>query len=164
MDRAMDEVQLANSRADLARRVCPHCGHKGRLVDTQTVKALLAIPLYALRPLRYYFCAEAACPTVYFAEDGAQRFGEEELRVPVYQKHPQNRNPQNKQVPICYCFMHTPQSISDEWRQTGQSTVIETITVGTQSGQCACDLRNPEGRCCLGNVRRFVQQMTQEKA
>jgi hypothetical protein len=135
---------------------CPTCGHTGRLVDTQIVKAMLAISLYAIRPLRYYFCATADCPVVYFAEDGAQRLGEEDLRVQVYQKRPLDDH-----VPICYCFDHTPQSIRDEWQQTGHSTVVETITVGTQTGQCACDIRNPQGTCCLGNVRQFVRQMTQ---
>jgi hypothetical protein len=117
---------------------------------------MLAISLYVIHPLRYYFCATADCPTVYFADDGAQRFGEEDLRVQVYQKHLQDDD-----VPICYCFDHTPQSIRDEWQQMGHSTVVETITVGTQTEQCACDIRNPQGTCCLGNVRQFVRQMTQ---
>jgi hypothetical protein len=145
----MDEAQQTKAQ-------CPTCGHRARLVDTQTVKAMLAISLYAIRPLRYYFCATADCSTVYFAEDGAQRFGEEDLRVPVYQKRAQDDH-----VPICYCFDHTQQSIRDEWQQTGESTAVETITIGTQTGQCACDIRNPQGTCCLGNVRRFVRQMAQ---
>lgn len=30
------------------------------------------------------------------------------------------------------------------------------ITAGIRAGQCACDLRNPQGICCLGNVRRLI--------
>jgi hypothetical protein len=95
---------------------------------------------------------------VYFAEDGQQSLVEGELRERVYQKHPNDDH-----VLICYCFQHTPASTRAEWRQTGHSTVVETITVGTQTGQCACDIRNPQATCCLGNVRQFVQQLTQDK-
>jgi hypothetical protein len=28
---------------------------------------------------------------------------------------------------------------------------------GTRQGQYACDLRNPQGSCCLGNARRLMQ-------
>lgn len=136
--------------------LCPHCGNKGRDIDTQTVKAMLAIPLYVVRAGRYFFCPTAACPIVYFFEDGAQSFGEEELRERVYQKHPTDED-----VLVCYCFRHTLGEIRAEWQQTGQSTVTETITKGTQTDQCACDIRNPQGSCCLGNVRRVVRQMAQ---
>jgi hypothetical protein len=135
---------------------CPRCGHKGRLVDTQTVKAMLAVSLEAIRPTRYYFCASADCALVYFTEDGAHYFVEEELRDRVYQKHPQE-----EETLICYCFYHTLGSIRKQWRDSGESTVVAAITVGTQRGQCACDIRNPQASCCLGNVRAFVRQMIQ---
>ncbi|MCC6455995.1 MAG: hypothetical protein IT328_13665 [Caldilineaceae bacterium] len=138
-------------------KTCPQCGHKGRAVDTQVVKAMLRGSLHAIRPASYHFCQTEQCPVVYFAEDGQQFFVEDELRERVYQKHTQEED-----VLICYCFRHTPGSIRDEWRQTGQSSVIETITAGTQAGACACDIRNPQATCCLGNVRQFVQQMQRE--
>jgi hypothetical protein len=137
-------------------RKCPQCGQSGRAIDTQTVKAMLAVSLHAIRPIPYYFCPTERCAVVYFTQDGEQSFGEEEVRERVYQKHPHN-----DEVLICYCFGHSVGSIREEWRQTGQSTVVETVTVGTQTGQCACDLRNPQSTCCLGNLRRFVEQMKQ---
>jgi hypothetical protein len=119
---------------------------------------MLAVSLVAIRPTRYYFCQTQECPIVYFAEDGEQSFSEEELRERVYQKHPHD-----EESTICYCFGHTLGSIRREWRETGQSTVVAAITLGTQSGQCACDIRNPQANCCLGNVRGFVKQMIQAK-
>lgn len=153
----MDEIiQLSHSAG--AGKECPQCGQKGRRVDTQTVKAMLARSLYAIRSTDYYFCSTVGCSVVYFAADGEQTFGEDELRERVYQKHPDD-----EEVLICYCFRHTPRSIGEQWQQTGQSAVIETITVGTQTGQCACDIRNPQGTCCLGNVRQLVRQITQQE-
>ena len=164
----LNHREQENARGDVSGGICPHCGNKGRLIDTQTVKAMLAIPLYVVRAARYFFCPTAECPIVYFSEDGEQCFVEEELRERVYQKHPTDEDGL-----ICYCFGHTLGAIRAEWQQTSQSTVTvtiteaitetitETITAGTQTGQCACDIRNPQGSCCLGNVRRVVQQMTQ---
>jgi hypothetical protein len=146
-------IQLSPRGVAMGRK-CPECGHQGRSVETQTVKAMLAVSLHAIRPTHYYFCQTEECAVVYFAEDGEQRFSEKELRDTVYQKHPHDED-----VFICYCFHHTPGSIREEWRQTGGSTVVATITAGTQTEQCACDIRNPQGSCCLGNVRHFVHEM-----
>ena len=71
----------------------------------------------------------------------------------VHQKHPDD-----DYVFVCYCFRHTPGSIRAELVETGQRTVVETVTEGTQGGQCACDIRNPQGSCCLGNVRATVKR------
>jgi hypothetical protein len=75
------------------------------------------------------------------------------LRETVYQKHLNDDN-----TLVCYCFRHTLSSIRDEIILTGQSTVLEQIEAGIQAGQCGCDIRNPQGSCCLGNVRVLVDQ------
>jgi hypothetical protein len=36
---------------------------------------------------------------------------------------------------------------------------VERVTAGVQADQCACDIRNPQGSCCLGNVRAVVQRV-----
>jgi hypothetical protein len=137
---------------------CPSCGQKGRRVDTQTVKALLAISLAQVTHEAYLFCRQPDCPVVYYSADGAQHFTTEQIRERVYQKEAQSPD-----VFICYCFRHTPASISDEIERTGRSTVVEEITKGTQAGYCACDIRNPKGACCLGDVRALVKQLLQTK-
>jgi hypothetical protein len=48
-------------------------------------------------------------------------------------------------------------SIRAELVRTGSSTVVASITAGILAGQCACEIRNPQGNCCLGNVREVVQ-------
>lgn len=136
------------------RVVCPTNGKAGKVVDTRTVKALLSLPLTEVRSPPYYFCKEADCPTVYYSADG-QTFTEAHLRERVYQKHPND-----DEVHVCYCFRHTPASIQDEWTKTGDTTVVASITAGIQAGQCACDIRNPQGSCCLGNVNNLVRQIS----
>lgn len=36
--------------------------------------------------------------------------------------------------------------------------ILGDINTGIQADQCACDLRNPQGSCCLGNVRRLIRR------
>ena len=136
---------------------CSSCGHKGKAVDGVTVKAMLEVSLLAVRDVAYFFCKEADCPVVYFSADGTQTFTTEQLRERVFQKEPEADD-----VFVCYCFRYTPGSNRAELIETGQSTVVEAINVGTKSGQCACDLRNPHGACCLGNVGALVKRIEKQ--
>lgn len=133
---------------------CPTNGQVGAVVNTLTLKALLARPLTVLREGEYRFCRAPDCPTVYYSADGAQRFAEPDLRERVYQKHPAEPD-----VLVCYCFGHTLGGIRAEIERGGRSTVVAQIEAGIQAGQCACDIRNPQGTCCLGNARALVRRL-----
>ncbi len=136
---------------------CPTNGVVGKRVDLQTVKAMLSVPLNILTAESYRFCADPDCSTAYYSEDGEQIFGEDLLRECVYQKHADT-----EESTICYCFGHTVGSISHDIIQSGKSTAVEEITAGIKAGQCACDIRNPQGNCCLGNVRAFVKSFSNQ--
>lgn len=124
--------------------ICPTCQQAGKPVETLTLKALLAVPLTELRAVEYHFCSTPECSTVYFSADGSQFFGEVQLRERVYQKHPDDSS-----VFVCYCFRHTVENIKQE-----PKAVVAAVTQGIKAGLCACDIRNPQGTCCLGNVRQ----------
>ena len=141
-------------RVTPARAACPTNGRIGQAIDSLTLKALLAWPLTQLRSRYYRFCRAADCPTVYYSADGEQVFDESALRERVYQKHAPDDD-----VLVCYCFRHTIGDIRAELLATGSTTVVESITAGIQAGQCACDIRNPQGSCCLGNVHMVVRRL-----
>ncbi|MCA9902941.1 MAG: hypothetical protein KC547_03715 [Anaerolineae bacterium] len=133
---------------------CPLCGAKGRLVDSTTMKSMLSVSLRRVRDVTYRFCATADCPVVYFSEDSTQTFLTTDVRERVYQKEPEADD-----VLICYCFQHTPGEIRQEFAASGETAVVDDIQTGIQAGQCACDWRNPQGNCCLGNVQQFIKQL-----
>ncbi|MCL5950977.1 MAG: cation transporter [Chloroflexi bacterium] len=139
--------------------LCPECGQKGKSIDSLTVKAMLSVSLTQVRPVSYLFCGTADCPVVYFSEDGEQAFTTAQVRERVHQKEPNGGD-----VFVCYCFRHTPDSIRAEWETTGRSTVIDAVNAGIRAGQCACGIRNPQGSCCLGNVRAVVKQVEESTA
>jgi hypothetical protein len=134
---------------------CPQCHAKGKSVGIETVKAMLSVSLEVIQANSYYFCPTETCPVVYFATDHQQIFTEVELRERVHQKAPLADD-----VFVCYCFRHTPKSLRDEIGISGHSTAVQSINAGIRSGLCACDIRNPQGSCCLGNVKAVLHQVT----
>jgi hypothetical protein len=131
--------------------VCAECGKQGHAVPGQTVKALLMVSLRTLISNTYWFCETAGCPIVYFAPDTSHYLTVLDVREVVYQKYPEE-----SATPICYCFRHSVGDVRDGQPEQLQR-IIQDITSGIQADQCACDLRNPQGSCCLGNVRRYLR-------
>lgn len=139
-----------DDRTDAVDERCPSCGAKGARVDAITLQALLAGD--GLRrgvPPTPRFCATVGCPVVYFDNVAPVRFEEGLLMVPVHAKHRDDEG-----VPVCYCYGHTPRSIRLEVEATGTSSATADITREVRAGRCACEVRNPKGSCCLGDVAR----------
>lgn len=138
-------------RSPRATNACPVCSAKGKPVQGQTIKAHLSVSLRAVQDTEYLFCKTQTCPVVYFSPDGEQTLTLEQVRERVYQKEPDGED-----VFACYCFRHTVGEIraaSPELR----IAIVDDIHKGINTGQCACDLRNPQGSCCLGNVRELIK-------
>ena len=124
---------------------CPECGTPGRVVDRITVKAMLRPEALArLSAPEYRFCATPECAAVYFGTD--EVFDREEIGVPVFQKEPVGDRP------VCYCFGVSEGDLRRELVETGRSTAWDRITALVKAGRCACEVKNPQGSCCLGNV------------
>jgi hypothetical protein len=134
---------------------CSVCRTSGSSVDELTVKALLTeSALRRFEPGEHRFCAVASCDVVYF--DGAGRtFTTTDVRVGVWQKaSPGART-------LCYCFGENETDIRNEVQLTGASTAVERIRADIDAGRCACEVRNPKGACCLGDVTQIVERITE---
>jgi len=147
----MSDCCSLNAKAGTAPAVvaCPVSGRRSKQVDILTVKSLVRKLPLGMPDTQYYFCDTSDCEVVYLALDAeAPRFRREDLMVRVGAK--ETADP----IPICYCFGFTRQDIWDEIRSTGKSTVAERITTEVKAGHCACEVKNPSGKCCLGDVTR----------
>lgn len=128
---------------------CPRCGQHGLRITLATVQAQVAISLRALSARSYQFCAAPGCEVVYYAA-GAPPILRDQVREPVFQKDPA------ADVPVCYCFRFS-RGLLEQGSDAERSAILAEIVAGTRQGQCACELRNPQGSCCLGNVRRLLR-------
>jgi hypothetical protein len=124
---------------------CLECGRPGRLVDRITVKAMLRPEaLMRLAASEHRFCPTPECPVVYFGFD--EIFDREEIVVPVFQKEPAGDRT------VCYCFGVSESDIRRETAETGRSTAGDRVTALVKAERCACEVKNPQGSCCLGNI------------
>ncbi len=139
-------------RPPRAVNACPECGKIGKPVQGQTVKALISVSLREVQDTKYLFCRTQTCPVVYFSYDGEQTFTVEQVRERVYQKEPEA-----EEVFVCYCFRHTVGTLRAALPED-RTAIVDDINTGINAGQCACDFRNPQGSCCLGNVRGVIKR------
>ena len=131
---------------------CPRNDNWGKPVPLIPLKSLLKpAALERLDPTsNYRFCETAECSVVYFSTLG-DAFTIQDLKVPIFQKD------NSADVPVCYCFGWSRQRLQNELASTGESTAIESITAHIQAKRCGCEVNNPQGSCCLGNVRCVIK-------
>lgn len=75
--------------------------------------------------------------------------------MPVYQKD------SGADVPVCYCFGWTRATIADAAALGEADEVAPSIRAHIKAGRCGCEVNNPQGACCLGNVIGEVQAAKQ---
>ena len=130
---------------------CPGCGQAGRPVQALTLKALLAPPLgEALGAGPWSFCATPACAVVYFDEAG-HAFRKDQLRVRVGLKETEAPRP------LCYCFGLSEEGLRAEWAATGRLDSVAALRLAVKEGRCRCEVENPSGACCLGEVLKATR-------
>ena len=132
---------------------CPACGSKGRTVPARTVQSLATAE--ALRRAGegdgFRFCAGPGCEIAYFRAAPAERILQDEVVVRIGQKEAAAPRP------VCYCFGHTVEEIEQEVARTGDSAVADQVTERCRQGLARCEEANPQGVCCLGNVRAAIR-------
>jgi len=133
---------------------CPVSGTRSRQVDAKTVKSLVRHLPFGEPATQYYFCESPDCDVVYFPHRaGATRYYRDDLLVRVWPKD------RRDDTPVCYCFGVTPKQIREELEGAGSPTAAARIKAEVQAGNCACEVKNPSGKCCLGNIARATQEL-----
>jgi len=133
------------------RTDCPSCGARGRRVPPVTLASLVTEGT-PIGDGRYRFCRTQGCEVAYFSELGHPSIRVGSLRVRVGQKE------SAPDRPVCYCFGHSAADIVAEVQSTGGSTIPEVITERCHRGEQRCPETNPQGSCCLGNVRAVLAE------
>lgn len=100
----------------------------------------------------YRYCETPARPVVYFGPPGTQLLRIADLKTRVGAKETEDP------VPVCYCFSFTERQIIEDVLAHGRCTIRDYIQDKVRRGECACEVKNPSGRCCLGNVARAIKK------
>ncbi len=133
---------------------CPACGEMGKPAQRITLGSLIKPEQRPRIPpgKEFCFCRSPQCDAVYFRSNEVL-FRKADVSVPVTVKEPDNPT-----VPVCYCFGWTPAKIQAEIEATGKSTVVDQIKAQVKAGNCYCEVTNPQGSCCLGNMAKAVAE------
>ncbi|MFD3450363.1 hypothetical protein ACFDTO_37940 [Microbacteriaceae bacterium 4G12] len=135
--------------------VCPSCKSKAKNVKLITLKSLLKPS--ALETLNakenHYFCSTEGCDVVYF-DTNNKKYLVSDIKVAVHQKDGSST------TPICYCFDWTKEKIKEYVEKGLTPNLVEHIRENIKENRCGCDVNNPQGSCCLGNVTSYIKELT----
>jgi hypothetical protein len=116
-----------------------------------TVKSL--VRNHAAVPSRSYrFCRTRDCDVVYFADVVIFRKPDLKVRIGIKET--------DDPIPLCYCFGYTREDVRRQIRERGSTDIPHLITAEVKGGFCACEVKNPAGSCCLGEINRVVSEET----
>ena len=135
--------------------VCPSCKNKAKNIKVITLKSLLKpSTLETLNAKEnHYFCSAKDCAVVYF-DTNNKKYLVSDIKVVVHQKD------DSATTPICYCFDWTKEKIK-QYVETGiNPNPVEHIRENIKENRCGCEVNNPQGSCCLGNVTKFINQFS----
>ena len=135
------------------KAACPSCKRAAARVEAGTVKALLTPEALARVNLAgFYFCPSEVCDTVYFSDAG-QVFRTVDVAVRVWQKQPSGDRT------FCYCFGENESAMRSELESSGRIAAIDRVRHHIAERRCACEIRNPRGVCCLGDLTAAVREV-----
>ncbi|MFA5803044.1 MAG: hypothetical protein WC879_00245 [Melioribacteraceae bacterium] len=136
---------------------CPVCKTRSRKVQRRTTEHLLkAEKVGAIQKVQYYYCTNPECKVVYFSNEAVPYFTVDDVKVKVFAKD------RGDNVNVCYCFDWTRGRIKQQIEETGKSTASMEIAREVKAGNCECDIKNPKGECCLGDVNAVVKEAMKE--
>ena len=116
---------------------CPINAQQYLEVEIKTILQHIQSPWEKeLQDEKYYFCDDPDCDVVYFGLSGSV-IKKSELRTLVGKKE------KSVDTLICYCFGVSKKAAHKN------SDIKMYVTQQTKKKNCACETRNPSGRCCL---------------
>ena len=116
---------------------CPVCDKENIEVSVTTIIHHIKEPWrWQGKKQGYYFCEDPECDVVYFAQDDSL-INKNELRTVVGIKE------KSVNAPVCYCFGVSAKEANEN------PEVKAFVLQKTKEHICACEIRNPSGRCCL---------------
>lgn len=123
----------------ITSEICPTCGTSCKSVEHKTLYHQIKFPENQEISLdKYYFCSSEDCPVGYFSSS-SEIIPKQQLRT--YQEIKVDK--------LCYCFDINVSALTANNAETLKNFVIGK----TKSGDCACEVRNPSGQCCLAKFK-----------
>ncbi|MDO8845481.1 hypothetical protein [Methylicorpusculum sp.] len=130
------------------KQICPECGSTFKSVGMPTLYHQVRFPEnQALIIDNYYFCPAKTCSIAYFSS-ADNIIPKEHLRS--YQAIQNDA--------LCYCFDIGAEQYLSALKDHRAGPIKAFVMQRTQTGECACEIRNPSGQCCLAKFKRLENE------
>jgi hypothetical protein len=142
----------ASNPSKATTQTCPQCGTTCKSVEMRTLYHQVRFPEnQAIVSDTYCFCPNKDCTTAYFSIAGNN--------IPKQQLTTHQDIQKDK---LCYCFdIDTADYLAA--LDTNQAEPVKNFVMQrTKSGECACELRNPSGQCCLAKFKLLEKEFTRQ--
>lgn len=152
-------TQKAGAAGALSERqagICPTCEKKAKSVSTLTVKSLVRNHTRVSADGSYWFCRTPNCDVVYFSSGSIFRKPAIKVRVGIKET--------GSPISLCYCFDYTREDIRRDITHRGETDIPDKIKAEVEGGFCACEVKNPSGACCLGDIGRTIQEIRRKQS
>lgn len=122
---------------------CSGCGTTGHAVPLNLVRHHVLDPWRGrLEGREYGFCETPGCDVVFFTVDGDTIGTRDVRRAPAY------KTGRDGDL-LCFCF-----DVSGH-DALGDPDPAPYVRERVRRGECACEVLNPSGACCLGSIGRW---------
>jgi hypothetical protein len=134
--------------SDKTKQVCPKCGSTCKSVGMPTLYHHVRFPEnQSLITDSYYFCPAKTCSVGYFSSAGNT----------IFKQHLRSYQAIQNDA-LCYCFDIDANQYLSALKAQHAEPVKEFVMLRTKTGDCACEIRNPSGQCCLANFKRLENE------
>ncbi|MDX8385182.1 MAG: hypothetical protein R8M11_01545 [Gallionella sp.] len=134
------------------RKNCPECGDVCIGVNLTTMRHHVQFPENQnidnqnIAEGEYSFCPNPQCGVGYFSL--SDTISKDKLRM--FQ-----RVSDGYETLLCYCFDVSQDGYLSALKAGEHEPIKHFVIQQTKLGACACEIRNPSGRCCLVNFKRL---------
>ena len=127
---------------------CPQCGSDCKLVTMRTLYHQVRFPEnQQLTTDDYYFCPSRHCSTAYFSSAGNIL----SKSLLITQQALQNDA-------LCFCFDINSASYLSALQTQNANSIKNFVIERTKLAECACEIRNPSGQCCLAKFKQLEKE------
>lgn len=136
----------SNHTTKIITGICQKCGVSCKSVENKTLLHQIKFPENTRLSLdKYYFCLSKECSVGYFSSIG-QIIPKQSLRT--YQEIEDDK--------LCYCFDINADHYLSALTANNADAIKNFVIQKTKSEDCACDVKNPSGQCCLAKFKALA--------
>jgi len=122
--------------------ICPQCGISSKNISMKTIFHQVKFPdVLDIETDNYYYCADQSCSVGYFTQQ-EKIIAKQQLKVFIGQNSR-----------LCYCFDISTEHYVNSLKAGTAEKIKNFVIQKTKLGDCACEIRNPSGQCCLANFK-----------